>query len=303
MRIIVANKMRTGRWGLLWICLLGFVACETDILLGQLTPHCADKACGEPCQGPTGEELCDSDGLCRLARPICDPACSNSACGDVCVMADGEAGVCNEIGVCTVDLPFCVCLGQPCGAPCDACENDSCQPSNSLRYCHSDGRCLLNKPDCPPGACGTNADDCQAGDYCCNDSCGTCSAIGAYCDTWSCTTGLTPCGAGGCSESEYCCDSNCGVCAPLGTSCLSAGCADEDRWTPCGDNLCFPGQVCCNPSCGICVNPGESCAETSCDTDLNCGMAHCKAGEVCCNASCGMCVPAGGDCPQFPCSN
>ena len=307
-----------GLHGSLWalvisVCLIG--ACETNVRLGSLTDPCEGKSCGDNCNGITGEEVCNAAGACTIAFPACNSSCEAKSCGDPCIQTDGISGSCDELGYCQTEPAFCSCLGFECGAPCFPCDKVTdgsggaagagatapCVYSSVQGYCHAGGRCLQTKPSCAPQTCGSGNPSCEDGDYCCNRECGTCSAVGAYCDPYLCTAGDKPCGPSFCAEADYCCDPNCGVCAPAGLACESLGCDSATAWVPCGDNICPPGLTCCNPSCGICAGPGESCPSTKCATVIDCGTAHCKEGEVCCNASCGICVPKGGDCPTTPC--
>ena len=177
--------------------------------------------------------------------------------------------------------------------------------------------------------CGTNT--CGAGEYCCNESCGTCSKMGEGCTKKFC---LPP---------GYCqADSDCPVppCArpidgitsycPI-PKCIKNQCTYQTpQPTKCGKVTCSADEYCCNESCGICINKmmGRPCNIDTCnpvvecrnDTDcatgkvcntmkgqcitpptIQCGNATCTNGNVCCNASCNICAPKGVFCIQKAC--
>ena len=162
-------------------------ACETDVTLGTWPSPCDGIACAEPCAGPTGEEVCNELGECTLESASCEAACEGLWCGDACPTPDGGMGFCTEHGKCTTELVACPCLGMPCGSPCNDCADEPCVLDKELRYCHESGRCLKTRPACLDGSCGSDGLSCAAEEYCCNDSCGTCSGLGAYCDSWPCS--------------------------------------------------------------------------------------------------------------------
>lgn len=291
---------------LLLFSALLLVACEVDVRLGTFAAPCDGLTCGDPC-GDVGDQWCSAEGECTTYPPYCpEPECVGVPCGDLCTLSDGLSGYCNSDGVCGAEFPFCSCLGYPCGSPCwpecnDVGTTTVCPDQTTLYHCQPDGRCLDVKPTCPEAGCGVSP-VCEGGEYCCNESCGTCSPIGAWCDSWWCGEGTIPCGpsVSGCFAGEYCCDPLCGGCALPGSPCPTTG-SCSDAFTVCGDNVCGPGSVCCNPSCGICAGPGEACPLDTCEAELDCGDTRCDDGEYCCNESCSICVPEGGECPQVSC--
>ena len=154
----------------------------------------------------------------------------------------------------------------------------------------------------PPGTGGAAGEPCGPaycgpGEYCCNESCGICAAVGAGCPAIACVDpGPTPCGPAVCGVGEQCCDSFCGSCGPIGEPCQPVDCPVET----CGPNVCGPGEYCCDPSCGTCAPIGAACTG-GCSVDagsagVRCGRPWCAPGQVCCDAICGVCASTQQEC-------
>ena len=78
---------------------------------------------------------------------------------------------------------------------------------------------------------------------------------------------ISMCGPNTCNAGQVCCNASCGTCVAPGASYDKTQCSGAPR-TPtvvlCGATQCNDGQVCCNPSCGTCAAPGETCSQQSC---------------------------------------
>lgn len=111
-----------------------------------------------------------------------------------------------------------------------------------------------------------------------------------------------PCGSAICRPGEFCCNESCGTCAPIGGACTLERCADPPT-VPCGPNTCGPGEFCCNPSCGVCAPLGGACTLEACAEPPGepCNAVTCGPGEFCCNPSCSTCAPVGGACTAQLC--
>ncbi|KAK3309335.1 uncharacterized protein B0T15DRAFT_754 [Chaetomium strumarium] len=143
-------------------------------------------------------------------------------------------------------------------------------------------------------------------------------------------TAGVPCGNNTvCEAGESCCNPSCGLCVKPGMACTAHICPpgpsipvtppDDDNNnnnnnnngttttppTQCGSTQCKPGLECCNPSCGICVEPGKGCTKQLCPPKKGepCGKTVCQAGLICCNASCGVCTAPGMACTQHACED
>lgn len=74
-----------------------------------------------------------------------------------------------------------------------------------------------------------------------------------------------PCGPNTCNAGDVCCNPSCGVCTAPGASCNTTQCDNPITYPTsqmCGMATCNDGSVCCNPSCGICTAPGASCPQS-----------------------------------------
>jgi len=88
------------------------------------------------------------------------------------------------------------------------------------------------------------------------------------------------CGSVVCEAGEVCCNESCGICAAPGEGCITLYC-EPDGGTmpppppgdggvtppgePCGPTICGEGTTCCNASCGICTAPGVGCPAIACE--------------------------------------
>lgn len=118
---------------------------------------------------------------------------------------------------------------------------------------------------------------------------------------------IVPCGKNTCDgNSEYCCNESCGTCSPIDApseTCNKKLCTPLPVLEQCGPTQCKLGQVCCNESCGYCTAPGEKCTKEICPVidQEQCGDKQCPTGLVCCNASCGICTKPGQACIMLAC--
>ncbi len=284
-------------------------------------------------------EACTDAAMCTSGQCV-DGVCCNSACGDIChsCALEGSKGVCaiadvgtdprddcpdDHVGTCGRD-GVCdgsgACRHYPIGA---VCQQQSCSGStrtNAFRC--SDGTCspTSGQPcdpyQCNPGGndclitCQTN-DDCIAGSFCNNGSCGR-KPLGAACTTGDDCNSLI-CAQGVCCNND--CKGTCESCALTGAAgtCtpVPAGedpleqCDDAGR-TTCGtDGTCdgkracrlyLSGTVCQDPTCagttgtaqGRCDGAG-SCAvapPVTCGTCTSCVLT--AAAAVCMPVAAGM---------------
>lgn len=175
---------------------------------------------------------------------------------------------------------------------------------------------------------------CEAGEECCNETCGTCVAPGGGCTLEACDmcqpmeaqgegqcevffgykwNGASCEGLGGCECIGEHCDhlfDSRAECEETFATCREDGASDPEG-EPCGPTICAEGQECCNESCGICTEPGGSCLTLRCDEgdDVEpppeegepCGPVVCNEGDVCCNESCGICTEPGASCIDLQC--
>merc|ERR1712019_74861 len=216
------------------------------------------------------------------------PKCGPNTCdvGEVC---------CNEnCGICASPDDFCIqeyCCPTPSDdVLCDADYSpvvcaDGCEYSNSC-FAEAAGQEVGSCGDVVGTECGSNT--CDPGEYCCNESCGTCAPLGGFCTQEYCCP--TPSEDTVCFEiyapvvckdgCEY--DNSCFAEAAGQTSC------EEVVRAECGPNTCEIGEVCCNESCGICTRPGGFCTKQFCgeeeeenDDGERCGSKTCGSDERC----------------------
>lgn len=95
------------------------------------------------------------------------------------------------------------------------------------------------EPEAAAEKCGKNT--CGQGEYCCNESCGICAAVGGQgCTKQFCTepqrSAAAPeavtaqkCGKNTCGSNQYCCNTSCGICAPIGGACTQQWCGSSDE--------------------------------------------------------------------------
>ncbi|MCK6546108.1 hypothetical protein L6R52_09585 [Myxococcota bacterium] len=179
------------------------------------TFHCPDVNCGgtmDPNTGgfvppPTGCGGCMTDAdcpqgtICDASTAQCTPTqvqCGNSVCGDGQYCCNESCGICAGLGEACPQVE-CVGCGQndPMAPGCPP--GTSCDPMT--------GQCVEQGVPCGNSVCGE-------GEYCCNESCGTCAAFGTTCSQDSCSscgdpsTGMNTC------PPDHQCDAS-GQCVPL----------------------------------------------------------------------------------------
>lgn len=102
------------------------------------------------------------------------------------------------------------------------------------------------------------------------------------------------CGLSTCEAGEVCCNASCGICTPPDGFCTQQICDPADL-EPCGDAVCPLGEVCCNASCGICTPPGMACTQQACErptkpacaSDADCELAQ----DYCTGCDCRALAP------------
>jgi hypothetical protein len=290
---------------------------------------CSAVACTLACQdgfqtGPDGCEIC----ACNPPGPV---QCGNTTCAAGQVCCDPSCGICGSAGGA---CPAIACVPNDAGPQCPAI---ACTLACQYGFQRGPDGCEICACNPPPGPvqCGPNT--CAAGEVCCNESCGICTAPDGACTQQFCEPldagqGPVQCGPNVCASGEVCCNESCGICTPPNGVCTQQACAPADAGTgtACGFNTCAPGTECCNPSCGICVPPGFACTQQVCacppvvctlacqygfqrgpdgceicacaPPPVTCGSVTCGAGLECCNASCGICAPPGSACIQIACN-
>ncbi len=111
------------------------------------------------------------------------------------------------------------------------------------------------------------------------------------------------CGGTTCDAGQVCCDATCGVCAatqdacPGDISCPDAMCGSTtcgDGTACCNDTCCLPvGETCAVGACQGGTGGAVTCGEATCD----------GATEVCCMADgCTKCIPSGEVCNGQQCN-
>ncbi len=156
--------------------------------------------------------------------------------------------------------------------------------------------------------CGDN--NCVGGEYCCNESCGICAALGSGCPAIVCEPEPFICNGVVCEEGVTSCCAGCGpgesTCGPSdGSECLPPPCPPPET---CPDGTeCGADGICCLASCDgdySCGSPdGPSCPLLDCPPPPRCeDGTTCGAGEQCCPGCAGeFCAPIGGSCPRPAC--
>lgn len=81
--------------------------------------------------------------------------------------------------------------------------------------------------------------------------------------------GGVTCGPTTCAAGEVCCNESCGICTAPGGACPAIACVADGGVdpVPCGPTTCEAGQICCNSRCGICAGPGGACPAIECASD------------------------------------
>lgn len=166
-----------------------------------------------------------------------------------------------------------------------------------------DGGTDAGMDDGGPITCGTNI--CGAGEYCCNESCGTCAPIGAGCAAVEC---VHTCGGDVCADDtgNLCCADCDGsqFCPGPGGTCPAIACPPV-----CADGTPCDGTCCPSPGCDdgfYCAAPGEMCDVAGdpvvCPNVCPDGSA-CADGATCCPGCRGefFCSPDGASCPDISC--
>jgi hypothetical protein len=251
---------------------------------------CCDSACGDICHSCALE---GSKGVCALADVGTDP---RDDCPDDRVGTCGRDGVCDGSGA---------CRHYPIGA---VCQQQSCAGStrtNAFRC--SDGTCspTSGQPcdpyQCNPGGndclttCQTN-DDCIAGSFCNNGSCGR-KPLGAPCTMGDDCNSLI-CAQGVCCNND--CKGTCESCAltgaagtctpvPAGEDPLEQ--CDEGGRTTCGTDGTCDGKRACRlyVSGTVCQDP--TCAGTTGTAQGRCdGAGSCAVGPPVTCGTCTSCV-------------
>jgi hypothetical protein len=285
---------RIALWVLLCGLLAGAAPCSDEADEGGTG---SQEGGGSAGTGDDGTEPGDTAGG---SREPCGP--NTCATGEVC---------CNEsCGICTAPGGFCT--EQFCedpgssGTPGDEPGQDPSDPGSSDPGDPGEPGGGEGGGSSDPGtgggdrvACGNVT--CAAGEVCCNESCGICTAPGAGCTKQLCNdseppprcggfAGFTCPGFGECIDdpSDDCDPENGGAdCGGLCTCPPGAGaavlCAQDSPWSS-DPNVCG-----CDSSAG-----GGTVGET-------CGKNVCPSGQTCCNASCGICAPPDGACIQIAC--
>lgn len=107
-----------------------------------------------------------------------------------------------------------------------------------------------------------------------------------------------------CEAGQICCNSSCGICVAPGGGCPAIACVDAGP-SHCGSELCESGELCC-PGCPgqepFC-SAGPSCPDLSCPPPMP-SCEECPPGQDCCPSCPGqapICVPAGQVCPEVDC--
>jgi len=288
--------------------------------------------------------VCNDGDFCTVGESCSAGTCSggqarNCADGNPCTIdgCDSQAGTCTHVvagdGTSCDDGLYCTvndaCWGGVCGGTARDCDDgnpctlDSCDDS-SASCVHDtsamdgagcdDGLFCTVADVCSGGTCSGQANSCDDGNPCTNDSCdednnqcrNTPANDGAACDDglW-CTVGDT-CAGGVCSGSNRdCSDGNvctADSCNEVADSCNNIAVPDG---TGCDDGLyCTVGETCSGGSCGggmprNCTD-GNQCTVDTCDEDNDtCSSdaaaadgqpcddgAWCTVGETCSGGSC-----------------
>lgn len=199
------------------------------------------------------------------------------------------------------------CVGQSCGAECDACDpaDSTCVETAVLKQCNSAGKCRPEVATCggTEGGCEYNGVHYDEGDsFPSTDRCNTCGceAGGVACTEMWCEDGWIPCADKACGDA-------CTVCDPADPDCAETavvkqcsadgacqasvpecgpGCDYGGKHYEYGDG--FPSTDGCN-SCG-CTEDGVVCTAMACAYD--------PCGGKMCGEECTICDPADGSCSE-----
>lgn len=279
------------------------------------TPHCnATNPC-EMCEGD-----CNNDSDCEG-----DLKCFHRLFSDTTIVPG-----CNNLGFQAIPfkkrvqwtgLDYCYnpILAEAAenndvvGADCDSdddCFPVACFQEPCMSFVCRDSRCTFIEK------CGPN--ECAVDEFCCNESCGTCTPIGSFCPQAQCEA----CGAEVCGIGETCCSPDCDICKPAGGFCpdicskaqaqgnlntywqhgdSEEGDSEEGGTTVVDMVFCTLDEDCIAPECSAESCLSYVCRDSLCTFVEACGNAECGTGTYCCNESCSRCEAVGVECPQEQC--
>jgi len=261
-----------------------------------------------------GEEGCGTVWPCVKACP--DGECQQACYDEGSILA---RALYNELVHCLLDECPDSLEAAAWWACADEASNAACQ-SNYLACLQDGGGCVPKcfGKACGDDGCGGSCGSCEAGAFCLEGACETCTCEGKECGNDGCGNPCGTCPAGSGCTPEGLCVTATDACIPKdtpgcpGCACETCTCvADEYCCTTAWDMLCVQrcsescggeecpdicipecdGLVCggdgCGGTCGQCqegwqcVNGGTNCAECTCD-----GKA---CGDDGCGNSCGTC--------------
>jgi hypothetical protein len=184
------------------------------------------------------------------------------------------------------------CAAAACGDSCTLCDpsDADCVETHDSKYCDRNGTCKAEVPKCAAGeACGSVT--CDAGEVCCNESCGVCTPPGGACTQQLCNSegngnSEDPCAGKTCGE-------ECSLCQP-GVPCLTkltfcdargvcdggVACNDVPEYDPCEAKNC-------GDACSLCAPDDRDCAgpliASACDARGACTyqVPSCSSEEGC----------------------